>query len=40
MLRYAGEIGAVAHGYAELANRSSVSLSDVVRHPLPPEPSY
>ena len=31
MLRYAGEIGAAAHGYAELANRSVVTISDVVR---------
>ena len=31
MLRYAAEIGAAAHAYAELANRSTVTLSDVVR---------
>ena len=30
-LRYAGEVGAGARSYAELAGRSSVTFSDVVR---------
>ena len=29
-LRYVGEVGAAAHGYAELAGRSSVTFSDAV----------
>ena len=37
-LRYAGEVGAGARSYAELAGRSSVTFSDVVRWVTPRAP--